>query len=152
MIFFSPTLKFFILILLNLNKTCANPTFNLYHEQVEIHVRYRNHNEYKQVGSGTLITKSWVLCSANLLDPINSGGLVEDVEEAWIQYKDQEVGVESWKIHDWLNDEGVNRETPDFVLMQLRGEVEGVVMAASRGNTGGRTAVRYGRVGDDVLI
>ena len=99
-----------------------------------------------------MITKSWVLCSANLLDPITWGGIVRDVEEAWISYEDQEVGVESWKVHDWLNDEGVNRETPDFVLIKLRGEVEGVVMTANRGNTGDRTAVRYGRVGDDVLI
>ena len=79
---------------------------------------------------------------------------MEDVEDVWITYKDQEVNVESWKVHDWLNDKGVTRETPDFVLMRLKGEVEGVVMAASRGNTGDRTAVRYGRVDadDDVLI
>ena len=86
-----------------------------------------------------------------MLDPVSSEGLVEDVEDIKVSYKDQVVDVGSWKVHDWLNDEGVRRESPDFVLMQLR---EGVVMAVSRGNTGDRTAVRYGRVDSDenVLI
>ena len=118
-------------------------------------------NHWSDAGSGTLITKSWVLCSAHLLDPINEEGIVRDVIQAQILYKSksedfQERKLQKWKIHDWFNDEGVRKDTPDFVLMELKDPVVGVVATANREipENEERTVVRYGRDDDEnnVLI
>ena len=148
-------------ILFQVDQTFGNPSFNLYHHQVKVQVKYDGINQWFDAGSGTLITKSWVLCAAHLLDPINEEGIVLDVIQVKILYKPknedfQERKVQKWKIHDWFNDEGVRKDTPDFVLMELKDPVVGVVATANRKipENEERTVVRYGRDHDEnnVLI